>query len=130
MPISVELIDDGHILWFRIEGAWKTEEIAPAKEKTQRIFRHARQPIHALLDLRHASVNLPLIMASQQVIGGEPLPNTGQIAIVGVPRMIRIVAEPILRATASEEPISFFNTLEDAKAYLHRYIDEQESDHR
>jgi hypothetical protein len=122
MPISLELIDNGHILWFRIEGAWKTEDIAPAKEQTRGKFEEAKHPVHALVDLRRASVNLPLLMATQQVIGGEPLPNTGQIAIVGVPRMIRMLAEPILRATASGEPISFFGTFEEAKRYLERFI--------
>jgi len=122
MAISLEQIENGHILWFRIEGAWKADDIATAKEQTRRIFTEAKHPVHALVDLRRASVNLPLLTATQQVIGGEPLPNTGQIAIVGVPRLIRMLAEPILRAASSGEPISFFNTFEEAQKYLGRFI--------
>jgi hypothetical protein len=66
-------------------------------------------------------------MASHQVIGGEPLPNTGQIAIVGVPRMIRLVAEPILRATGNADPITFFGTLDEAKTHLRRHMDRGDS---
>jgi hypothetical protein len=127
MPIDLELIENGHVLWFQIEAAWKPEDILPAKEKTRHIFQRARHTVHALVDLRRAQVNVPLLMASQQVIGGEPLPNTGQIAIVGVPKMFRIVAEPILRATGNAEPITFFDTIEEAKTYLHRYFDGRES---
>ena len=121
MPINLELIEDGYILWFRIEGSWEPREVAPVKEKTQRTFKEAKHTIHALVDLERASVNLPLLKATQQLIGGEQLPNTGHIAIVGVPRMIRMVAEPILRAT-SKEPISFFGSLEEAKNFLRRQI--------
>jgi hypothetical protein len=127
MPINLELIDNGYILWFQIEGAWKPEDIAPAKEKTWQIFQQARHTVHALVDLSHAQVNVPLLMATNQVIGGEPLPNTGQIAIVGVPRMIRLVAEPILRATGNADPITFFGAIEEAKAYLHRHIESGDS---
>jgi hypothetical protein len=127
MPINLELVEEGCILWFQIEGAWKNEDITLAKEKTRCIFQQAQHPVHALVDLQHAAVNLPLLMASQQVIGGEPLPNAGQIAIVGVPRLIRMVAEPILRASSSGEPITFFDTLEQARSYLRRYLDGGES---
>ncbi len=128
MPINLELIENGHILWFHIEGAWKPEDIAPAKEKTRNIFQQAPHTVHALVDLSSAQVNVPLLMASHQVIGGEPLPNTGKIAIVGVPRMIRMVAEPILRATGNADPITFFSTIEEAKTYLRRHIDSGKSD--
>jgi hypothetical protein len=121
MPINLELIEDGHILWFQIDGVWRSEEILPAKEKTRHIFQHAPHTVHALVDLRRAAVNMALLMASQQVIGGEPLPNAGQIAIVGVSRLMRMLTEPILRA-ASNDPITFFDNPEEAKTYLRRYI--------
>ena len=124
MPISVNLIENGHILWFQIEGAWKPEDIAPAKEKTQRIFKAAQHPIHPMIDLSHASVNLPLLKASNEVLGGEPLPNVGQIAVVGVPRLIRMVAEPILRASGNKDPLNFFNTVDDAKRFLRQHIND------
>ncbi|MCC7447757.1 MAG: hypothetical protein IT324_10085 [Anaerolineae bacterium] len=122
MPIHLEMIENGHILWFHIEGAWKPAEIPVAKEKTRQFFQQAHHPVHALVDLRHASVNLPLLTASQQVIGGDPLPNAGQIAIVGVPRLLRMMAEPILRVAAHDDPITFFDTIEQGKAYLRRFI--------
>src|SRR6267143_374346 len=101
MPIKLELIEDGHILWFQIDGAWTSAEIADAKEKTQRVFRDAQHTIHALVDLRRAKVNVPLLMASRQVIGGELLPNAGQIEVIGVSSLLRMVAEPILRMADS-----------------------------
>src|SRR5258706_715776 len=107
MPIHQELIEDGNILLFRIEGSWEPQDVAPVKAKTQRTFKEAKHTIHALVDLERASVNLPLLKATQQLIGGEQLPHTRHNAIVRVHRLIRMVAEPILRAT-SKEPISFF----------------------
>ncbi len=122
MPIKLELIEEGHILWFQIDGTWTSTEIADAKEKTQRVYREAQHTIHALVDLRHAQVNVPLLMASRQVIGGELLPNAGQIAIIGVSRMLRMVAEPILRMADSTGSVIFFGTIEEAKAYLKQLI--------
>ncbi len=128
MPINLELIDNGHILWFQVTGAWKTDEIRPAKEKTRHIFQQAQHPIHALLDLRSAKVNMALITASQQVLGGEPLPNTGQIAVVGVPGWMRVLVEQLLRVTNNTDPITFFNSFEDAKTFLRGYISSDEPD--
>ncbi len=122
MPINLELIENGHILLFQVQGAWKPEEIIPAKQKTQQIFKAATHLIHPLLDLHGATVNMALINASQQVIGGEPLPNVGQIAVVGVPRLMRMLVEPILRVTNPNDPITFFNTPEEAKTFLRRHI--------
>ncbi len=127
MPINLDLIDNGHILWFQVTGAWKTDEIRPAKEKTQLIFRQAHHPIQALLDLRGAKVNMALIKASQEVIGGEPLPNSGQIAVVGVPGWMRVLVEQLLRVTGNTDPITFFNSFEDAKTFLRDYIPDDES---
>ena len=120
MPITLELIENNHILWFKVEGDWKPEEIIPAKEKTRQIFQAATQRVHSLLDLRKASVNMSLITASQQIIGGEPLPNAGNIAVVGVPWMMRMLVEPILRIANSGDPIRFFDNFEDAKKHLLR----------
>src|SRR5258708_11258721 len=127
MPMNVELIENGHILWFQIDGSWKPEDIAPAKEKTQRIFRAAQHRVHPMIDLSHASVNLPLLKASNEVLGGEALPNVGQIAVVGVPLLIRIVAEPILRASGNNDPLNFFNNVEDARRFLRKHINDSPS---
>ncbi len=123
MPINLELIDNGHILWFQVAGAWSTDEIRPAKDKTRQIFQQAHHPIHALLDLRSARVNMALITASQQVIGGDPLPNSGQIAVVGVPGWMRVLVEQLLRVTGNTDPITFFNNFEDAKTFLRGHIE-------
>src|SRR5260370_23474003 len=97
MPINLELIENGHILLFQVDGAWTPEEIVAGKEKVRRIFQEARHTIHALVDLRKARVSVPLLMASRQAIGGEPLPNSGQISVIGVAWVMRTLAEPIPR---------------------------------
>ncbi len=127
MPINLELIDNGHILWFQVAGAWSTDEIRPAKEKTRHIFQEAQHPIHALLDLRNAKVNMALITASQEVIAGDPLPNSGQIAVVGVPGWMRVLVQQLLRVTGNTDPITFFNSFEDAKTFLRGYFQGGES---
>jgi hypothetical protein len=122
VPINLDLIENGHILWFKMEGSWSPQEIVQAKEKTRAIFTQAKNPVHAMIDLRGASFNMSLITASQQVIGGDPLPNAGQIAVVGVPRLMRMMVEPLLRMSNSSDPITFFNSIDEAKTYLQRQI--------
>ncbi len=125
MPINLDLIENERILLIQITGDWKTADIAPAKEKTRHLFEQAQGTLYALVDLRQAAVNLPLLTASKQEIAGEPLHNSGQIAVVGVSRMMRMLGEPILRLAGSGDDIAFFNTLEEAKAYLRRLISEE-----
>jgi hypothetical protein len=121
MPINLELIENGYIVWFRVEGSWNDNDIFTAKKEAHRVFSQAEHIVHALVDLRRASVNMALIRATQQIIGGEPLPNSGQIAVVGVARLMRMLVEPILRVI-STDPITFFDTIEDAKKYLRKHI--------
>jgi hypothetical protein len=125
MPINLELLENGHILHFQVDGAWTPEEIVAGKEKVRRIFQEARHIVHALVDLRKARVSVPLLMASQQVIGGEPLPNSGQIAVIGVSWIMRSLAEPILRLAGGADTVLFFNTIDEAKAYLRRFIEQE-----
>lgn len=125
MPINLELIENGHILHFQIDGTWTPEEIVSGKEKVRRIFQDARHTLHALVDLRRARVSIPLLMASQQVIGGEPLPNSGQITVIGVSWIMRSLAEPILRLAGGADTVTFFDTMDQAKAYLRRFIDQE-----
>jgi hypothetical protein len=122
MAIKLELIEEGYVIWFKIEGVWETEDIAPAKEKTASIFKQADHTVHALVDLRNAKVNVPLLMASRQVIGGEALPNAGKIAVIGVSKLLRMVSEPILKMADTSGSVAFFNTIEDAVKFLKQYI--------
>jgi hypothetical protein len=122
MPINIQLIEDGHVLLFQVDKSWNPDEIPAAKEKSRSIFKQAQHTIHALVDLTQASVSLKLIMASQQVIGGEPFPNAGQIVIVGVSKMLQMLAKPALVATGNADTISFFDNVESAKQHLRRYI--------
>ena len=121
MPINLELIENSHIVWFRVDGSWQSDDILKVKADAHRVFSEAPNTLHALVDLRNAKVNLALIQATQQIIGGEPLPNSGQIAVVGVARLMRMLVEPILRVI-STDPISFFDNIDDAQKHLRRYI--------
>lgn len=125
MPINLELIEDGHILWFQVDEPWNADDIPPAKEKSRRIFQQAQHTVHSLVDLRRAKVNLPLLTAAQQVIGGEPFPNSGQIAIVGVSGMMQLIIRPALMVTGNADTLRFFKTFEEAKAHLRRQISQK-----
>jgi hypothetical protein len=122
MPIKMELIENDHILHFQIEDPWTATDIPIAKEQARNFFQQAQQTLHALVDLRRAAITVPLLTASQQVIGGEPFPNSGQIAVIGVNRLMRMIAEPILRLSGEAEKLAFFGTIDEAKTYLRRYI--------
>ncbi len=122
MPIHLNLIENGWILHFQIERTWTPDEILAAKKDTRRIFEQATHPVHALADLRQAAVNVALLQASSQVIGGEPLPNSGQIAVVGVSWMLRMIATPLLSLAVGNDPVTFFDSYDEAVRFLKRYI--------
>lgn len=122
MPITIRLIENGHIVHYAVTEPWTVAEILPIKAQSEAIFRSATHTLHALADLRGATMNLGLIQAAQQMMGGEQLPNSGEIAVVGVSRMIRMIAAPILNMVAGDNPVSFFDDVPQATAYLRRLI--------
>ncbi|HVO42721.1 MAG TPA: hypothetical protein VMT34_08865 [Aggregatilineales bacterium] len=123
MPIRIDQIENGHIVRFVIDDPWSADEIPEAKETARALFRQARHTVHALADLRHAAMSMALVMAAQQVIGGEPFPNAGQIAVVGISSLMRFMAAPILRLSGGADTVSFFDTSEQAVQYLRRCIE-------
>jgi hypothetical protein len=122
MPIKMELMENGHILHLQVQDPWTAADIPVAKETCRTIFQQAEHTVHALVDFRGAAITVPLLNASQQVIGGEPFPNSGQIAIIGVPWMMRMVAEPILRLSGNADTLAFFGSMDEAKTHLRRHI--------
>ncbi|HLY28077.1 MAG TPA: hypothetical protein VKQ72_17155 [Aggregatilineales bacterium] len=122
MPINLQMIENDWILHFQVEKTWTPEEILTAKADTRRLFEASQHPVHALVDLRDAAVNLALLQASSQVIGGDMLPNAGRVAVVGVSWLMRTLAAPLLVLAVGSDAPSFFDDIEEAKRYLRRYI--------
>jgi hypothetical protein len=122
MPIQIEVIENGRIMHLQVTDPWKPADILPAKEKTREIFTAAKNTVHALVDLRRAAITMNLISASQQVIGGDPLPNAGQIAVVGINPLMQMMARPILKLSGSGDTVSFFDSVESAKKHLSKYF--------
>jgi hypothetical protein len=122
MPIKMELIENDHILHIQVQDPWNAADIPVAKEECRSFFQQANHTLHAVVDLRRAAITVPLLSASQQVIGGEPFPNSGQIAVIGVAWMMRMVAEPILRLSGNADTLAFFGSIDEAKTHLRRII--------
>ena len=122
MGIRLQLIENNCILWLRIEKTWTPEEILNVKGEVRHIFEQADHTIHSLVDFRQTSVTIPLLTASQQVIGGTPLPNSGKIAVIGVSGMLQLIARPILALADRENTVTFFGSMDEAERYLRRFI--------
>ena len=120
MPILIDLIENGHVVQYTVSDPWSPSEILPAKEQSHVIFGKAQHKLHVIADLRGASLNLGLLNAVQQVIGGEPLPNSGEVVVLGIGRMMRMIASPILKIAAGSDPVSFFDTQQEALTYLRK----------
>ncbi|MBX3081487.1 MAG: hypothetical protein KF716_07600 [Anaerolineae bacterium] len=120
MPILIDLIENDHVVQYTVTEPWSPSEILPAKAKSHEIFGAAAHTLHVLVDLRKATFNLSLINAAQQVIGGEHLPNSGEIVVVGIGKMLRMIATPILKVAAGSDPVSFFDSPHEALTYLRK----------
>jgi hypothetical protein len=120
MPILIDLIENGHVVQYTVTEPWSPSEILPAKAKSHEIFGAAKHKLHVLVDIRKASMNLAVVNAAQQVIGGEQLPNSGEIVVLGVGKMLRMVAAPILKIAAGSDPVTFFDTTQEALTYLRK----------
>ena len=120
MPITVESIENGHILFIVPSERWDMLDVRQAQAKILAHIESVDFIVHSLLDLQH--VHRP----PSHVIGTHGLnmlhdPRRGYLAIYGASRLLRSICNVLFRMEQFHM-FRIFVTREQALDFLHSVI--------
>jgi hypothetical protein len=123
MPVTMEPCENGHVLRFFISEPWTAREMASVYPASRAYHDKAPHKVHSLLIVEARQVPPGLLQLRQ----GPPSlvhPNSGQTVVVGAGAVIRTISEVIFKILRYDRG-KFFNTEEEALAYLRQVIDRE-----
>jgi hypothetical protein len=125
MPVHFDILDAGHIIYYRQEPPWTYDEYALELEKE---LAHRNSVNHTVHNLMNASlvrkVPIGVLQARSAPIFSHP--TGGHLAIVGVNTTVRMFSQTVLQL-AKFERAKFFKTEEEGLQYLRDLIRKEQS---
>src|SRR5689334_1079924 len=119
MPVETELVEDGHVGYFKISDPWTLEELfqgfVQATAYRDKIHEsHPNRRVHTLIDLMMTNAAPPGVMQ------GRKLPSLshatrGEIVFAVKNEFPRSIGKAMLKVMRAEG--QFFDSLEEAWAY-------------
>ena len=124
MPVTVNIVEGGHVIEVRISDPWTTEELLAVQSVTRPHRASVDFPVHSLLNVR-GTWNVP-----PGVLRGRHMPafsssSRGYIAVVGGGGLVRMMFD-VVRRLVNFERVSYFQTDEEAWAFLRQLIAEEQ----
>jgi hypothetical protein len=125
MPANLEFIEDGHIGLTTITDPWEINDLMGIVKKGAEFRDQAKHIVHSLVDLS-AIQNIPsqIIQAPVSVVFKHR--NSGYMAAVGAKAYEQRILETLSMLNGGKE-ISFFQTYDEALAYLRDIIRKEQS---
>lgn len=124
MPVTMELRENGRVLYWVITDPWKVKDLIPLVRETRRLFDSARHKIHSLTNDIHTR-QIPAGVLRLREVGPWSHPASGQLAVVGLPALGTALLDVIAPVTCFDRA-KYFNTEEEAWAYLRQAIAEED----
>jgi hypothetical protein len=121
MPVSLELLENGHIVFYKIEPPWTALELTSLYPREKTIRDTAPYLVHAMYDIRAVKELPPGALGTRHGAPTLEHKNSGQIALVGSQSLARVIAQTIIRLGHITRA-HFFDTDEEALAYLRKVI--------
>ncbi len=120
MPVDVRLSDDEKYLIYKITEPFQMADLYEAY-KIERHYRDEKPYIlHSIVDMSGLN-HIPPNWLTAKAGPGLTHPRSGQILFVGLSRPYRIIIDIIMRVMRYNR-MQFFNTWEDAQAYMEELI--------
>src|SRR5215467_10874218 len=117
MPVTLNLIEDGHIIHITITDPWKTSEITTLYPLVEATLNKAHYKIHTLADVSQTKQAPGNIFKSRLANANYSHPNTGVIAIVGASPVVKVMAETLFWL-ARYERARFFATYDEGLHFI------------
>jgi hypothetical protein len=123
MPVTLQNVENGHVLYIVISDPWNIEEIAQLQPATSTAIADASHKVHSMVVVQTRKIPGGLLQV-RPTPRGLARPNNGQIVIVGAPKYLEAIAEAMFKL-AHFTRSTFYDNESDAWAYLHKIIAEE-----
>jgi hypothetical protein len=125
MPVTLELVENGRVMFFTFTDPWDTQELMALYPRSAAYLDQAKHKLHTLTDVRNAR-RLPSRVLDLRRGPDWAHPNSGHVAIVGAITLVTVFAQTIFKLTRFER-VQFFNTMDDAWAFLRKAMADEDS---
>jgi hypothetical protein len=121
MPVTINFIEDGHIIHIVIGDPWKVSEIIAIYPLVEAALNKVHYKIHTLADVSKTRQTPSNIFKTRLASANYSHSNTGIIAVVGASPMIKVFAETLFWL-ARYDRARFFTTYDDALNHIREVI--------
>src|SRR5271166_3843437 len=123
MPITLELVENGHIFHYVYTDPWTVQQLIGLTPQLLDYYNKSPHKIHTLSDTTRIRQVPPDVMRVQ-CVPNLSHPQSGNIAIFGATMLIETLSTTIFRL-ARFNRVKFYAREEDAWAYLRAIIAEE-----
>jgi hypothetical protein len=125
MPLTVELRENGHVLYCRATDPLPVHEFKAAFIPQQEYLDQAKHKLHILVDLTQHKSPPPGAIASARQTPVWRHPNSGEIVVIGASAIMQALTSAITRLTHFDR-LTVFPTEAKAWDYLRGVIKESQ----
>lgn len=126
MPVSLEVGNDGRVLYYQIADPWEIEDLMAAYTKEKQIRDEAPHVVHSVSNFSHAR-RIPKNWWQARYGPGLKHPRAGEMVFVGLNPGLNRLVDVILRVTNFKR-IKVFNTMDEAQKYVDGLLMSQPAD--
>jgi SpoIIAA-like len=123
MPVQLNLHENNRVMSYKFVEPWTMEDLLQLNESAEQHYDSVSHKVHVLFDARGIR-NVPAGIMRARSNPDVTHHNAGQIAIVGANTLVRTIAG-IVQKLANIERARFFNTEEEAWAYIRGVLEEE-----
>jgi len=125
MPITIELRENGYVLYSRLTDPVPVNEFKAAFIPQQEYLDQAGHKLHILVDISQHKSPPPGALASARQTPVLRHPNSGEVVFVGASIFMQALSSAVSRLTRFDR-LTFFDTEAEAWDYLRRVIKESQ----
>ncbi len=123
MPITMEIREDGWVIYFVFKDPWTIAELMPHVEEDKKFRDQSSHTVHLMMNMS-AAKHLPAGAISLRHTSPDMNHATaGQVVMVGTTPLIRNIAEVVFRLSRITK-FKMFATEDEGWAYLRKIIAE------
>jgi hypothetical protein len=122
MPATMEIREDGHVIFFRFTSPFTTQELMDVMSKDGEYRITVPHTVHALV--RAELTEMPPMALRGRQSPSLNSANSGYFVIVGASTMVRLFAGIVIKMTRKNE-VRFFDTEEEGWEFLRQMLAEE-----
>lgn len=116
MPVKIDLIEDGYVIFYEIADPFEIEDLLTAYQQESEYRNATTHTMHSLTDFTQMR-RIPKNWLQARHGPGLKHPRSGEMIFVGVKPGLKVLLDVILKVTKYQR-IKLFNTMEQAQPYV------------